>query len=72
MSSTSRPNNASQEFLLNALTSGDPNHWDLGDACLSDKDLRILAQATESDVDWVMAWLRAKVMKGILEAREGA
>lgn len=68
--------------LLHAVLQ-DPEHWDLADACVEtpsashvpnydseELTLDELAAIEDRDIDWVLARVRAKIVKGRDEAKE--
>lgn len=57
------------QLILNTALE-DPEHWDLADALLSEKRLRVLSQATPQDIDDVLAFIRTRLEKGVADAKE--
>ena len=58
-------------LIVNATFADDPRTWDLADTLdASDERVEVLASATEADIDAALAFIRAKFVKGVADAKE--
>lgn len=58
-------------LIVNAAITEDPKYWDLINALeASDEQAKLLASATEADIDAALAFIRTKFVKGVADAKE--